>query len=102
MSALSAEFKGKDKKNASNVSKRTNSDVITAIILDTSRDIAKKKYDLARGQMKSRHANVAKRGEEEAAGDFAFVALHNQSTKSISWYSNQVHLTTTSVTETGM
>ena len=42
MSALSAEFKGKDKKNASNVSKRTNSDVITAISLDTSRDISKK------------------------------------------------------------
>ena len=43
--------------------------------------------------MKSRHANVAKRGEEEAVGDFAFVALHNQSTKSIAWYSTQVHLT---------
>ena len=43
MSAFSARFKGKDKqKNASNVSKRTNSDVITAISLDTSRDIAKK------------------------------------------------------------
>jgi len=52
--------------------------------------------------MKSRHANVAERGEEEAVGDFAFVALHNQSTKSIAWYSTQVHLTTTSVTETGM
>jgi len=43
MSAFSAHFKGKDKqKNASNVSKRTNSYVITAISLDTSRDIAKK------------------------------------------------------------
>ena len=43
MSAFSAQFKGKDKqKNASNVSKRTNSDVITTISLDTSRDIAKK------------------------------------------------------------
>ena len=52
--------------------------------------------------MKSRHANVAERGEEEAVGDFGFVALHNQSTNSISWYSTQVHLTTTSVTETGM
>ena len=79
MSAFSAQFKGKDKqKNSSNVSKRTNSDVITAISLDTSRDIAKIKYDLARGQMKSMHANVAERGEEEAVGDFAFVALHNQ------------------------
>ena len=52
--------------------------------------------------MKSRHANVAERGEEEAVGDFAFVALHNQSTNSIAWYSTQVHLTTTSVIETGM
>ena len=43
MSAFSAQFKGKDKqKNASNVSKRTNSNVITTISLDTSRDIAKK------------------------------------------------------------
>ena len=104
MSAFSAQFKGKDKqKNASNVSKRTNSDVITALSVDTSRDIAKKKqYDLAHGQMKSRHANVAERGEEEVVGDFAFVALHNQSTKSIAWYLTQVHLTTISVTETGM
>ena len=61
-----------------------------------------KKNDFARGQMKSMHANVAERGEEEEVGDFAFVALHNQSTKSISWYSTQVHLTTTSVIETGM
>ena len=43
MSAFSAQFKGKnEQKNASNVSKRTNSDVITTISLDTSRDIAKK------------------------------------------------------------
>ena len=52
--------------------------------------------------MKSMHTNVAERGEEEEVGDFAFVALHNQSTKSIAWYSNQVHLTTISVTEMGM
>ena len=44
MSTFTAQFKGKDKqKNASNVSKITNSEVITAIILDTSRDISKKK-----------------------------------------------------------
>ena len=43
--------------------------------------------------MKSRHANVAERGEEEVVCDFAFVALHNQSTKSIAWYSTEVHLT---------
>ena len=48
--------------------------------------------------MKSRHANVAERGEEEEVGDFSFVALHNQSTMSIAWYSTQAHLTTTSVT----
>ena len=43
MSAFSAEVKRKDKqKNSSNVSKRTNSDVIATISLDTSRDIAKK------------------------------------------------------------
>ena len=36
MSAFTAQFKGKDKqKNASNVSKITNLDVITAISLDT-------------------------------------------------------------------
>ena len=99
-SAFSAQFKGKDKQNnASNVSKRTNSDVITTTSLDTSRYIAKKKqYDLARGQMQSRHANVAERGEEEKVGDFSFMALHNQSTMSIAWYSTQTHLTTISVT----
>jgi len=48
--------------------------------------------------MKSRHANVAERGEEEKVGGFSFVALHNQSTMSIAWYSTQAHLTTTSVT----
>jgi len=48
--------------------------------------------------MKSRHANLAERGEEEKVGDFSFVALHNQSTMSIAWYSTQAHLTTTSVT----
>ena len=43
MSAFSAQFKGKDKqKNARNVSKRTNLDLIIAISVDTSRDIAKK------------------------------------------------------------
>ena len=52
--------------------------------------------------MKSKDANVAERGEEEEVGDFSFVALHNQSTKSIAWYLTQVLLTTTSVTETGM
>lgn len=41
---------------------------------------------MASGQKKSRYANVVEGDEEEALGDFAFMASQNQSTKSTTWY----------------
>lgn len=41
---------------------------------------------MASGHKKSRYANVVEGDEEEALGDFAFMASQNQSTKSTTWY----------------